>query len=278
MTEQTGIVHPALAERVRAHEQWYHSMTLLPGEDTPGWFDTRPALDEIPFPADLRGARCLDIATFDGFWAYTMEQRGADEVLAIDLLDDDSWDWPIRAAPEAIRDFSQRKAAGDGFSLASEVFGSSVERRELSIYDLDPDDVGMFDFVYLGSLLLHLKNPIGALERVRAVCRGSLLVVDAIDLFWSVLRPNAPVASLDGVGRPYWWKPNTAALARMVETAGFEIDEGPIRFLMPPGAGQGGRPGLRATPRLLTFGEGRQHLLRTWAGDPHAAVLAHPVG
>ena len=54
---------------------------------TPGWFDTRAVAPKLPFPERSTGKRCLDIGTFDGFWAFEMERRGADEVLAIDLLD-----------------------------------------------------------------------------------------------------------------------------------------------------------------------------------------------
>jgi hypothetical protein len=37
--------------------------------------------------------------------------------------------------------------------------------------------VGRFDLVYLGSLLVHLRDPVRALECVRSVCDGLLIVV-----------------------------------------------------------------------------------------------------
>ena len=69
-----------------ADVQWYHSLELAPGVVTPGWFDLRPMAAKLPWPT-LTGLRCLDVGTFDGFWAFEMERRGAREVVAIDLLD-----------------------------------------------------------------------------------------------------------------------------------------------------------------------------------------------
>ena len=54
--------------RIAEHEFWYHTIDVAPGVTTPGWFDLLHALDLGPFP-DVRGKRCLDVGTFDGFWA-----------------------------------------------------------------------------------------------------------------------------------------------------------------------------------------------------------------
>jgi hypothetical protein len=82
------------------------------------------------------------------------------------------------------------------------------------------------------------------------------------------------VARLDGRGRPWWWYPNAAGLARLVEAGGFEVLDGPRRLLVPPGAGW--RP-PRWDPRLLRTPEGRYALTAAWLGDPHAIVVARPM-
>src|ERR687895_1108727 len=63
---------------------WYHTQELAPGLVTPGMFDLRPYVDRYGLPEDLSGKRCLDVGTFEGFWAFELERRGA-EVVAIDL-------------------------------------------------------------------------------------------------------------------------------------------------------------------------------------------------
>lgn len=254
--------------------EWYHTLELAPGVVTPGWFDTRKALAQLPFPASLAGKRCLDVATFDGFWAFEMERRGADEVVAIDLVDASEADWPVGSDPSVIQAIGERKRAGEGFELARDALGSSVERLEMNVYDLDAEAVGEFDFVYLGSLLIHLRDPVRALERVRSVCRGRLLVVDNIDISLTLCHPRRPVAALDGVGRPWWWKLNVAGLVRAVEAGGFRVLQPPTRFWMPPGPGY---PRPRLSRHLLRSEDARERFVGGLKGDPHAAVLAEPV-
>jgi tRNA (mo5U34)-methyltransferase len=260
-----------LRRQVSARE-WYHTISLRPGITTPGWFDTGAVAGTLPWPS-LTGSRCLDVGTFDGFWAFEMERRGASEVLAVDVLDPQLWDWPVGSDEAVVAAVGNRKRDGDGFLIAAAELGSRVERRPLSVYDLSPESFGTFDVVYVGSLLLHLRDPVRALERVASVLTetGRLLLVDAIDLELSVLHPRSPVTRLDGLGRPWWWKPNKAALARMVEAAGLEVLGGPTGFLMPFGAG-GARGPVR--PRMLATAAGRQYALEQWKGDPHAWVLA----
>lgn len=264
-------------EQLRTHvagREWYHSIELRPGIITPGWFDTRLISGHLPWP-DLRGLRCLDVGTFDGFWGFEMERLGAAEVVAIDILDPRKWDWPVGAEESVIEAISARKRDGDGFLTASQELGSKVSRLELSVYDLDPATTGQFDVAYVGSLLLHLRDPVRALEAVRSVLRpgGQLLLVDAIDLELTLRSPRSPVARLDGLGRPWCWKPNRAGLKRMVEAAGFTVRQGPKMFAMPFGAGH--RPG-KVPVRMLRLAAGRQAAVEQWRGDPHAWVLAQP--
>src|SRR3954471_15071437 len=143
---------------------WYHTMELAPGVVTPGWLDTRPVAAKVPLPPSLAGLRCLDVATFNGFWAFEMERRGAAEVVAIDVLDPARWDWPVGSEAEVREAIGERHAGGRGFQIAKRELGSAVERVERSVYELDPDEDGTFDVVYLGSLLVHLRDPVGALE------------------------------------------------------------------------------------------------------------------
>lgn len=253
--------------------QWYHTLELAPGLVTPGWFDTRKLLPELPFPPSLSGRRCLDVATFDGFWAFEMERRGAEETIGIDLLDPAALDWPANSTAAVLEAIGARKDAGAGFEIARRALGSAVQRLELSVYDLDPSVVGEFDFVYVGSLLMHLRDPVRALERVRSVCRGTLLVVDNIDMALTVLHPRRPVAALDGVGRPWWWKMNLAALIRAVEAGGFRLTAPAKRVWMPVGPGH---PRPRVNRALLRSEDARSLFLAARRGDPHAAVLAEP--
>ena len=248
--------------------RWYHTIELPGGDVTPGYFDTRAAADVVPLPPRLDGMRCLDVGTYDGFWAFEMERRGAAEVVGVDVLDPRRWDWPGDSTAEALAAIGLPRS---GFDVARDALGSSAVRRDLSVYELSPDVVGEFDVVYMGSLTLHLRDPVGALERVRSVCRGVLVLEDAIDPALSLRR--SPSAVFDGRGRPWWWKVNASGLARLAEAAGFDVVAGPIRFWMPFGAG-GPKPRARLTGLLSRTG--REQAMYAWRGDPHAAVLCRP--
>src|SRR5437588_5981940 len=143
---------------------WYHTIDLPGGVTTPGWFDLRPIVERMPWP-DVRGKRCLDVGTYDGFLAFELERRGAGEVVAVDLGDEQDWDWPadMRAAGrQRLAELAGRQR-DRGFRIAREALRSGVERVELSVYDLSPERIGNFHLVVCGSLLLHLRAPVRAL-------------------------------------------------------------------------------------------------------------------
>ena len=218
---------------------WYHSLDLGDGVRTRGMFDHAPVLDRYPLPADLTGRRCLDVGTMDGFWAFEMERRGAESVTAIDVEDPDALDWPASLRDRHDRTMDETKA--ERFALAKGALGSSVERRDVSVYDLGPD-VGSFDFVFCGDLLNHLRDPVGAVEGIRRVCAGTAVIVAVIARFRFGKR--RPVASLDGVEKFTWWTPNLAGLVRIVEAAGFPHVEAAKPFEL-PASGGGDWKGLR---------------------------------
>lgn len=267
--------HPRLLDRIASVPVWYHVLELGPGAVTPGWFDLRPIVDHLPWPA-VEGLRCLDIGTYDGFLAFELERRGASEVVAIDIDDHRLWDWPPTIRASAGDDLAKLVGAekGVGFRVAAEALGSSVTRLPISIYDLDPADVGMFDVVVCGSLLLHLRDPLRALQAVRGVCGGVFLSCEAIDLPLTLAHPRRPVARLDGVSELcQWWTPTAAGHLQMLRAGGFTIDRSIRPYAVPFGPSHP-RPGR--DPRSLVR-VGLQRLIGG-PGVPHAAALARPLG
>ena len=112
---------------------WYHAMELGGGVETPGWFDLRPIADRMPWP-DVRGKRCLDVGTWDGYLAFELERRGASEVVALDIPDHEDWDWPpdVRAqGGERLAELAGPEK-GAGFRVAREALGSSVEKVDMT--------------------------------------------------------------------------------------------------------------------------------------------------
>jgi tRNA (mo5U34)-methyltransferase len=211
----------ALADRV-ASVSWYHSLLLPGGLITPGSFDTLDELTRVPFPASLENQRCLDVATADGFWAFEMERRGAAEVVAIDLRPE-RMDWPGNAASKAQLADTRTSPLPRSFDIAHEAFESRVRWRELSAYELTPEVIGEFDFIFIGSLLAHLRDPVAALAAIGGVLRGELLSVDAISAPLTLLHPRRPLACFEAPGWPLWWVPNLQAYRQLFGAARLEI-------------------------------------------------------
>jgi SAM-dependent methyltransferase len=233
----------ALAAEVERYP-WYHTLDLGEGVVTAGMFDHRPVLGHYPLPDDLAGLRCLDVGTMDGFWAFEMERRGAREVVAVDAPDPMALDWPVSLRDTAEKTLDETKE--ERFALAHRALGSDVQRVARSVYELDPEDLGSFDLVFCGDLLVHLRDPVGALERIHAVCAGSAIVANPIARFG--LRDRLPLAQLDGIDEFGWWTTNLAGLVRMVRAAGFTRVDASRPFKLPYASG-GRWKGLRGVVR-----------------------------
>ena len=210
-------------QAVASNPFWYHTMTVAPGVTTPGWFDQRPVVDRLPWP-DVRGKRCLDVGTADGFLAFELERRGAAEVVATDVSDHALWDHPAHLRRRGVEFWvaTAGEKKGQGFRIARDLLDSTVELIEVSAYELTPDSVGKFDVVVCGALLLHLRDPVGALEAMRSVCTGHLMLTNQVAPSLALVR--RPLAAFEGMtDHGQWWLPNPAANRQLVESAGFSV-------------------------------------------------------
>jgi tRNA (mo5U34)-methyltransferase len=198
---------------------WYHTIELAPGRETEGMFDLRPFVPRYGLPDSLAGMRCLDVGTWDGFWAFEMERRGG-EVLGIDLDDERLLDWPPRRRPQAFPD----EPRGANFAVAKDALGSRVERHVISIYDATPEEIGTFDFVFCGSVLIHLRDQLLALERIAGLVKEGGRFVSAEAYYSRAGRLPMAIARYRA-NRPkdvVFWEPNPRAWRRMLWTAGFD--------------------------------------------------------
>jgi tRNA (mo5U34)-methyltransferase len=123
---------------------WYHSMEL-PGDRVIHGFlsleELRERFAEFPLPPDLSGKRVLDIGTWDGWFAFEAERRGA-EVVAVDNIEQEN------------------------FYYARRELGSRVVYDVAEVYELRERKLAPFDYTFFLGVLYHLRHPLLALEIV----------------------------------------------------------------------------------------------------------------
>jgi tRNA (mo5U34)-methyltransferase len=202
---------------VEAVPHWHHIMSFPHGIVSPGVYDPRELAGFLELP-DLRSKRVLDVGTRDGFFAFECERRGA-EVVALD--------------------HSEMELTG--FGAAKQIYQSQVEYVQANVYDLTADQWGTFDVVLFLGVFYHLRHPLLALDRLRALCR-ELLVVESLvcdarvftgfetGLPLAELAPrltDVPLAQYLPVNRFHSdatnkWVPNVACLRALLKDALFE--------------------------------------------------------
>jgi tRNA (mo5U34)-methyltransferase len=190
----------------RSEKGWWHSFEMPDGTRIEGvnkLESLKTRIGQFPISEDLRGKRVLDIGTWDGWFAFEMERRGAG-VVAIDC-----WENPL---------FHEMHAR----------LNSRVEYHQLDIFDLTPERIGRFDIVLFMGVLYHLKHPLLALERVCALTTG-LACVDSFIL----RQQHRPGDDLDrpvmefyegsemGGQTDNWVGPSLSCLLAFCRTAGF---------------------------------------------------------
>ena len=125
---------------------------------------------------------------------------------------------PVRRGP-ATRSAAPPPAGGE-LRVGGGLLGSRVTLRDLSVYDLDPRDVGEFDLVVMGYVLQMLRDPLRALEAIRRGGRGHLVVLDTISLPLELLRtplaaPRRPTRRQRVVRVQSSWTSQVARARRM---------------------------------------------------------------
>jgi tRNA (mo5U34)-methyltransferase len=204
---------------------WYHTLELAPGHVTEGMFDLRDQMDHYGLPARLDGKRVLDVGTWDGFWAFEMERRGA-EVVALDLDDERDLDYPPRRRPATYPE----EPRGKGFRIAHELFDSKVERVSLSIYNATPEEIGTFDLVFCGSVLIHVRDQLLALERIAGLCTGTFISAEEYDRMSQLVPFPVSRYRADRDKAIVFWLPSIRTWKRMLWTAGFDRIEQHDKF------------------------------------------------
>lgn len=224
--------------RCQRQPWWYHSYYFDNGFSVRGDYNIGADIENYGFPSSLQGLKVLDIGTAAGWFAFHFEQLGA-AVTAVDARGRNDMDEygrhdyppigdrkPDRIGPEGEPIYYSRSSGA--FWTMRDILGSRIRFRNARVYDISPELFGgeKFDLVFMGAILCHLRDPIGALMAARSVCAGQLVATTPVVLGEPEAevgpRQYLPYTGIDSIG---WWLPNEACFRHWFLAAGFrEVD------------------------------------------------------
>jgi len=215
---------------------WYHSYYFDNGFSIRGDYDIGPDVEGYGFPESMDGLRVLDLGTGAGWFPHYFEQLGA-EVYTVDSRGYCDFDVYGRAENPPIESENRNPDRLDedgspiyfspvsrGFWIMKEILNSKVRFRNSRVYDINLEmfEGKKFDLVFLGALLCHLRDPIGALMAAKRVCRHRVIASTPIVLGETepgiLPRQYLPYTDVDRIS---WWLPNEACFKHWFLAAGF---------------------------------------------------------
>ena len=232
---ETTAAERAVADLLPIDARWHEARAAL--ERVPLWFHTfslngaytagiardhRYRLRAIP--EQLAGARVLDVGTFDGFYAFLAERRGAARVVAVDNEQYVGW---IRSR------FGIDLEPGAGFRAIAELLNSGVVYRRLDA--LGVDRLGeSFDVIFCFGILHRVEAPL-TLLRVLGECLapGGQIILETYAVRSGQDDPSVLVHELGDVyardAAIYWGftRSSLDRLGRLAGLRGFELVDAP---------------------------------------------------
>ncbi len=159
---------------------FYHTMEIPGHGIVQGEWDLRDGVDAYLGGVNFQGKRVLELGPANGFLSFQMERRGAD-VVSYDLSENDSWDVVPYCAYDHETFARERQGVirklNNGYWFAHKAHRSQARVVYGSVYDL-PGEIGPVDISTCCSILLHLRDPFLALQRVLPMTQETLIVCD----------------------------------------------------------------------------------------------------
>jgi SAM-dependent methyltransferase len=205
-------------------EPWYHIIELAEGIRTPGREELIPQwqmMRNVRRAINYAGKRVLDLATYDGMWAFEAEELGASFVVGADCIHLGTFQNFLFARA------CRKSRALPFFNIPSfDVFNR---------LDIVFDDIQTrFDIVHHMGLLYHLRDPMASLAEARSCLNdGGILLLET-----AVTKENGQVGAMfNGPQKRIYndhttcWVPSPDCLNEMLYMSGFNIVQGSAQFI-----------------------------------------------
>jgi len=163
--------------------EFYHTVDIPDHGPVDGQWDLRGREADYLGHVPLAGRSVLEIGPASGHLSFWMEDQGA-EVTAFDLSEDGAWDFvPFHSLDLEAANATRRKILRrlqNSWWFLREARGAKAQAIYGTVYDIDPS-LGRFDVVTINSVLLHLRDPMGAMIKAASVCGQTLVITDVAE-------------------------------------------------------------------------------------------------
>jgi SAM-dependent methyltransferase len=204
---------------------WYHSFDMPDGRVVDGAWDLRGGEADYLGHVDLSGKRVLELGPAAGYLSFYMEKQGADVVafdagldVSVDLLPVEGRDLPDEKMKLMTETIDRNQNA---WWYMHRAYKSSAKFVQGNIYDM-PADLGTFDVSLVGAILLHLREPWGAL--LEAARRTTECMIVTEPLQDREADPSSNIMRFSPSAREHisnWWNIYPGAVVKMLERLGF---------------------------------------------------------
>jgi SAM-dependent methyltransferase len=228
-----GQLHPEFqASQSKRHEGadlsdfvWYHAFELPDGRVLPGAWDLRGHERDYLGGVDVAGKRVLELGPATGYLTFYMERMGAEVVsfeagfdVSIDVLPVKGRDDP-EGKLRVMQDTIDRNH--DAWWYLHRTLGSSATFVQGNIYDM-PADLGTFDITLVGAILLHLREPWGALSQAARLTTETMIVTEPLQD--DLQPPESNIMRFSPSAEHHvtnWWSIYPGAVVSMLSRLGF---------------------------------------------------------
>jgi SAM-dependent methyltransferase len=211
---------------------FYHTMELPGYGLMQGEWDLRGRETAYLGNVDLAGKRVLEIGTASGYLCFYMERAGA-KMVAFDLSAEEAWDIVPYAGYDYGAKMAKRKAhmarINNAFWLGHKIFNSNAKFVYGTVYDI-PSTIGSFDICTFGCVLLHLRDPFLALQKVLQNVTETVIVsdvqMDLTDQERTLLKTNSRIVKFvpnAATCSPWetWWVLSPELISEFLKILGF---------------------------------------------------------
>ncbi len=204
---------------------WYHAFELPDGRVLPGAWDLRGHEAAYLGGVDFAGKRVLELGPATGYLTFYMERMGA-EVVSFEAGFDVSIDMlPVKGQDnregllQVMQDTIDRNH--DAWWYLHRTLGSSAKFVQGNIYDM-PADLGTFDITLVGAILLHLREPWGALSQAAQRTTETMIVTEPLQD--DAQPPESNIMRFSPSAEHHvtnWWSIYPGAVTSMLARLGF---------------------------------------------------------